>query len=212
MRMRKKPNLLPRMARCAGVLVDEPETLRGYWRETFPGYGALALELGCGKGRFTSELAARDPKTLVVGVERAPDALVVAMERASALALPNVRFLSRDARLLPQIFAPAEIDALYLNFCDPWPRNRDRDRRLTAPGFLEIYAAILSPNGELRFKTDNRPLFDWSVLQLKKGGWALRELTYDLHKDGVQGIMTDYEEKFYSQGLPIYQVIAVKGE
>jgi len=207
--MRKKPNLLSRMERCARVLLEEPETLRGRWLEANPGYNSLALELGCGKGRFTADYAARRPQALVAAVERAPDALVVAMERACALNLTNVRFLCRDAKLLPQIFAPGEVDTLFLNFCDPWPRNRDRDRRLTAPGFLELYAAILAKDGELRFKTDNRPLFDWSLLQLKKCGWDPRELTYDLHANGIQGIMTDYEAKFHEQGVPICQVIAV---
>jgi len=210
LRMRKKPNLLPRMERCASVLLAEPEALCGRWREAFPDFRGLALELGCGKGRFTAEFAARRPETLMVAMERVPDALVVAMERACALELTNVRFLSRDAKFLPRLFAPGEVDTLFINFCDPWPRNRDRNRRLTAPCFLELYAAVLAKNGELRFKTDNRPLFDWSLLQLKKTGWELRELTYDLHAGGVQGIMTDYEAKFHEQGLPICQAIAVK--
>lgn len=209
--MRKKPNLLPRLARCAAVFLDEPEALRGRWLEAFPGYDGLSLELGCGKGRFTAEFAASHPERLVVGLERVPEALVVAMERALALETQNLRFVGRDARLLPQLFAPGEISELLINFCDPWPRNRDWERRLSSPGFLKVYAELLADGGDLRFRTDNRPLFDYTLLQLRKAGWALQELSFDLHEGGVLGIMTDYEEKFYGQGIPICQVTAKRG-
>ena len=210
MRMRKKPNLIPRMERASAVLVAEPEQLRGRWMETFPGFDALHLELGCGKGRFTAETAAANPQTLLVAVEKVPDAMVMAMERALAKGLHNVKFIDRDVLLLPELFAPGEVARIYLNFCDPWPKSRDAKHRLTAPGFLRTYADVLAPDGELQFKTDNRPLFDWSVEQFSSEGWALSEVTNDLHADGIQGVMTDYEAKFHAQGVKINRLVATK--
>ena len=210
MRMRKKPNLLPRMERAAAVLVTEPERLRGQWRTAFPGYEKLFLELGCGKGRFTAETAAASPETLLVAVEKVPDAMVVAMERAVANGLHNVRFIDRDVVLLPELFAPGEVDGIYLNFCDPWPKSRDAKHRLTAPGFLRLYADALPIGGTLRFKTDNLPLFEWSLAQLQSEGWALSEVTNDLHADGICGIMTDYEAKFHAQGVKINRLAATR--
>ena len=210
MRMRKKPNLLPRMERAAAVLVSEPETLRGQWRTAFPGFAAVHLELGCGKGRFTAQTAAATPDTLLVAVEKVPDAMVVAMERAVAQGLHNVKFIDRDVALLPELFAPGEVARIYLNFCDPWPKSRDAKHRLTAPGFLRLYADVLAPGGEIWFKTDNLPLFQWSLAQLESEGWALREVTNDLHANGICGVMTDYEAKFHAQGVKINRLVAVK--
>ena len=124
--------------------------------------------------------------------------------------LENVRFLDRDVTLLPEIFAPGEVDRIYLNFCDPWPKSRDAKHRLTAPGFLRLYADALAEGGQLWFKTDNLPLFQWSVEQFSAEGWALSEVTNDLHAAGVQGIMTDYEAKFHAQGVKINRLVATR--
>ncbi len=210
MRMRKKPNLLPRMERAAAVLITEPERLRGKWRTEFPGFERLDIELGCGKGRFTAETAAAEPSTLLVAVEKVPDAMVVAMERAVENGLHNVKFIDRDVVLLPEMFAPGEVDGIYLNFCDPWPKSRDAKHRLTAPGFLRLYADVLPMGGAIRFKTDNLPLFTWSVEQFKAEGWALSEVTNDLHAGGVRGVMTDYEAKFHAQGVKINRLVATR--
>ena len=210
MRMRKKPNLLPRMERCAALLASEPETLRGRWLASVPGCRALQLELGCGKGRFTAETAAQQPDVLLAAVEKVPDAMVVAMERAMERDLNNVRFLDRDVSLLPELFAPGEAERIYLNFCDPWPKSRCAKNRLTAPGFLRLYADVLPLGGELWFKTDNAPLFEWSLEQLQSEGWTLKELTRDLHAGGEVGVMTDYEAKFHAQGVKINRVVAVR--
>ena len=210
MRMRKKPNLLPRMERASAVLVTEPERFRGAWLTQFPGCGALHLELGCGKGRFTAETAAAEPDSLLVAVEKVPDAMVMAMERAVAKGLHNVKFIDRDVALLPELFAPGEVERIYLNFCDPWPKSRDAKHRLTAPGFLRLYADALADGGELWFKTDNKPLFDWSLEQFTVEGWALSEVTNDLHVEGISGVMTDYEAKFHAQGVKINRLVAAK--
>lgn len=210
MRMRKRPNLAPRMEKCAALLVDEPAALRGRWLESFPGHRRLHLELGCGKGRFTAETAALDPETLYIAVERVPDAVVVALERVMARGLQNVRFISADVRELGEMFAPGEAERIYINFCDPWPKSRDAKYRLTAPSFLRLYADALAPGGEIHFKTDNLPLFDWSVEQFEAEGWGLRAVTRDLHGGGPQGVMTDFELKFYAQGVKINRLEAVK--
>ena len=210
MRMRKRPNLGPRMEKCAKYLISDPAGLRGRWREAFPGFERLHLELGCGKGRFTAGTAAAEPGTLLIAVEKVPDAMIVAMERVRDQGSENVRFISEDAALLPELFAPGEAERIYINFCDPWPKSRDAKYRLTAPGFLRLYASVLPLGGEIHFKTDNAPLFDWSVRQLEAEGWALRQVTYDLHGAGPCGIMTDYELKFYQQGVRINRLEAVK--
>ena len=208
MRMRKKPNLLPRMERASAVLTARPEELRGKWLSSFPGHAHLQLELGCGKGGFTCAAAAAMPDTLLVAVERVPDAMVVAMERAVEAGLGNVRFLDTDALRLPELFAPGEVERIYINFCDPWPKKKQFKRRLTAPGFLDLYKQVLAPGGEIWFKTDNLPLFDWSCETMEAAGFQLREVTRDLHADGPVGIMTDYEKKFYSEGKPICRLVA----
>ena len=208
MRMRKKPNLLPRMEKASAVLTTEPEQYRGRWLETFPGFTGLQLELGCGKGGFTCAAAASMPETLLVAVERVPDAMVVAMERAVETGLRNVRFLDIDAARLPELFAPGEVERIYINFCDPWPKKKQFKRRLTAPGFLELYKQVLRPGGEIWFKTDNQPLFDWSLETLTEAGFRLSQVTRDLHAGGPVGIMTDYEKKFYGKGKPICRLVA----
>lgn len=212
MRMRKKPNLIPRMERCERVLIREPEAHKGRWRDLMPGAAELRLEIGCGKGRFTCETAARNPQTLFVAVERVPDAMVIAMERAVAMGLENVFFVDADAANLAAYFDGGEVDLLYINFCDPWPANRQAKRRLTYEGFLRAYREVLREGGEIHFKTDNRGLFEWSLFQFPKAGYELSQVTRSLHENGIQGVMTDYEEKFHSLGVPINRCVAVKGE
>ena len=210
MRMRKKPNLLPRMERAAAVQITDPESYAGRWRSRIPGYAALHLELGCGKGRFTADTAEANPEVLLLAVEKVPDAMVVGMERAVERGLTNVRFLDRDVTLLPEIFAPGEVDRIYLNFCDPWPKSRDAKHRLTAPGFQRLYADVLPIGGQIHFKTDNLPLFRWSVEQFTAEGWELSEVTNDLHEHGICGIMTDYEAKFHAEGVKINRLVATR--
>ena len=211
MRMRKKPNLQPRMERCKDVLVSAPEALAGRWMAD-GSYSALRLEIGCGKGRFTAAVAENEKDVLFAAVERVEDALVVAMERICEAGLTNVRFLDADAKNLEEYFLPGEVSRIYINFCDPWPKSRDAKHRLTAPAFLRSYARLLPVGGEIHFKTDNRPLFDWSLEQMAAEGWELRETSYDLHANGVVGFMTDYEAKFHAEGIPINRVVAVRTE
>ena len=210
MRMRKKPNLLPRMERCSQMLIRFPQEYRGHWRDLKPDAQTLRLELGCGKGRFTVETAQQHPEALYIALERVPDAMVIAMERCQAKGLDNIFFIDGDAALLREYFAPDEVDILYINFCDPWPSHKHARRRLTHEQFLILYRGILRQGGEIRFKTDNRDLFEYSLFQFPKAGYDLTQVTRDLHAQGIQGVMTDYEEKFYGMGIPINRCVGIK--
>jgi len=202
--MRRKPNLDSRIEKCAHLLVAEPEALRGRWLREF-GLDELFIEIGCGKGRFTAEEAEACPGALFAAFEKTANVMVIALERAEREGLRNVRFVNAYAESLAEYFAPGEASRIYLNFCDPWPSNRHAKRRLTAPGFLEKYSQILRPGGEIRLKTDNLPFFEYSLREFQRCGFALSGVVRDLHKNGTVGAMTDYELKFYGQGLPIYQ-------
>ena len=205
MRMRKRPNLEPRMEACTAVWIQNPADHRGHWRELMPGAAELRLEIGCGKGKFTVESAALEPGVLFVAVERVKEALVLAMEKALEMGLKNVFFLSVDAAELEQYFAPGEVDLMYLNFCDPWPRSKNAKRRLTYHTFLEKYRRVLRPGGEIHFKTDNEKLFQWSLEEFAQYGYPVKNVTDDLHRNGVVGILTGYEEKFLALGTPIHR-------
>ena len=211
MRMRKKKNLSSRMDACGALLVQDPAAEKGRWRARKPDAVRLRLELGCGKGRFTAETAAAHPSDLYVAVERVPDAMVIAMERCQALGLTNVFFINGDAAALEQYFAPGEVDLIYINFCDPWPSVKHSRRRLTHEGFLRGYRRVLREGGQVHFKTDNRALFEWSLFQFPKAGFTLSEVTRNLHEQGVQGVMTDYEEKFHALGTPINRCVGSMG-
>ncbi len=210
MRIRRKPNLIPRMERCAHVQIKDPAALKGEWLKNNPEYSELWLELGCGKGRFTADTAEQNPDILLVAIEKVADAMIIGMERVCDRGIKNVRFIDTDVLALPVIFAPDEVDRIFLNFSDPWPKNRDAKHRLTSPGFLELYESILKPEGEIHFKTDNVPLFEYSVEMFEKEGWTLSEVTRDLHAKGIVGVMTDYEMKFHEQGVKINRLVAKK--
>lgn len=205
MRMRKKPNVGPRMEACTSVWIQSPEALWGNWRSLLPQAKELRVEVGCGKGKFTVETAAAEPDVLIIAIERVREALVMAMEKAVAQNLKNVFFVSMDVAEIESFFAPGEIDLLYINFCDPWPRSKNAKRRLTYHTFLEKYRHVIRAGGEIHFKTDNAPLFAWSLEEFAACGLTVRNVTDDLHKDGPVGIMTGYEEKFYALGTPIHR-------
>ena len=209
MRMRRRNNLAPRMEACERVWIHEPRTLHGNWRSLMPGCRELRVEVGCGKGKFTVETAQSEPDVLIIAIERVPDALVLAMESAMRLELNNVFFVSLDAGNIDEFFDDSEIDLLYINFCDPWPRSKNAKRRLTYHTFLEKYKKVLRLGGEIHFKTDNAKLFEWSLPEMESCFLELRNVTRDLHANGPVGIMTGYEEKFYQLGTPINRCEAV---
>lgn len=210
MRMRKKPNLSARMERCAAMLIPDPAAMRGHWRELFPGARQVWLEIGCGKGRFSAETAEQNPDILYIALERVPDAMIVAMERCQSKGLNNIFFIDGDAALLRDYFAPDEVDMLYINFCDPWPGVKHARRRLTHEHFLVLYRGILRTKGQIHFKSDNHDLFEWSLFQFPKAGFALSEVTRNLHEGQIRGVMTDYEEKFHLLGTPINRCVGTK--
>ncbi|WP_251446869.1 tRNA (guanosine(46)-N7)-methyltransferase TrmB [Vermiculatibacterium agrestimuris] len=212
MRMRKKPNLIPRLEACGPLVITDPKEHRGHWRMLLPGCREVRVELGCGKGRFTVGTAQAEPDVLLVAIERVPDAMVIAAERAREMELHNVFFIDADAADLEAYFAPGEVGRVYINFCDPWPGARYAKRRLTHPGFLLKDRRVLAPGGEIHFKTDNHDLFEWSLFQFPKAGFVLSEVTRDLHGQGPTGVMTDYEEKFYQLGTPINRCVGTMRE
>lgn len=211
MRMRKKANEIPRMEHCSHLLVSNPEDAHGRWRELIcRDFKRIYIELGCGKGQFTTNMAMQNPDDFFIAIERINSALVIAMERADKLGLQNLLFISGDAAKLPQYFDSGEIDGIFINFCDPWPARKHIKRRLTSPGFLHIYRDILKEGGQIHFKTDNAPLFSYSTEQFLACGFRLDAVTHDLHANGICGVMTDYEEKFHSQGMAICSLTAIR--
>jgi len=208
MRMRKKPNLIPRMERCSEVLVEEPLTYYGEWLNAFNEFERVSLELGCGKGNFTLEKAKESPDILMIALERVPEAMVVAMERVYTAGLKNVLFMSMDAANIGEVFSEGEVFRIYINFCDPWPSRKHVKRRLTSGEFLSAYKGILQHGGEIHFKTDNTALFDYSLVQFEDNGFVLSEVTRNLHGDGIRDHLTDYEKKFHSRGIPICRCVA----
>jgi len=210
--MRRKRGLEGRIERCGGLLVAEPEGFCGRWLEEFStqelSFGALYVELGCGKGSFTVEAAKQEPKVLFVGLEKTSNVLVVAMEHADENNVKNVRYINRLADDLSEFFVKDEVSRIYINFCDPWPANRHKKRRLTGQPFLEMYKNVLMNNGEIHFKTDNLPLFEFSLGEFERCGFAVSDVSYNLHEHEPTGIMTDYERKFHEQGMPINRCVA----
>ena len=203
MRMRKMRNLEPRMAACDAYRIDDAAARKGNWRQLKPDCTALWVEVGCGKGKFTAETAAANPDVLLIAVERCREAVVVAMEKAKAMGLTNVFYIDMDVANIEEIFAPGEIDRLFINFPDPWPRKKNAKRRLTYRTFLDKYCRVIKELGEIHFKTDNAPLFEFSVEEFAACGLEVKNLTRNLHENGIVGIMTGYEEKFHALGTPI---------
>ena len=203
MRMRRMRNLQPRTEACGAYRVAEPAALKGNWRSLKPECTALWVEVGCGKGKFTAETAQANPDVLLIAVERCREAMVVAMEKAKAMGLTNVFFIDMDVEKIEEIFAGQEIDRLFINFPDPWPRKKNAKRRLTYRTFLDKYCRVIKLGGEIHYKTDNAPLFEFSVEEFAACGLEVKNLTRNLHENGIVGIMTGYEEKFHALGTPI---------
>lgn len=189
----------------------DPADYKGLWQKNiFHNNHPIHMEIGMGKGKFITELAKQHPEINYIGVEKYSSVLVRALEKRDALALENLIFVRMDAESVDEFFADGEIDKIYLNFSDPWPKDRHAKRRLTSISHLARYDKVLTENGDLEFKTDNRPLFDFSLEQLEEAGWIKDEVNFDLHKNGPaeNNVMTEYEEKFYQLGNPICKLRA----
>ena len=210
MRIRKKKWAAPELALCP-YYIEHADTMTGKWHSAFADNSRpLHLELGCGKGGFILEMARQNSAQLFLAIERVESVLLVAMEKAQKAELDNLLFLSYDAARLGQVFAPGEVDRIYLNFSDPWPPKGQHKRRLTHPAFLEVYRSFLKDEGEICFKTDNRPLFEHSICYFSQFGYGLFDVTFDLHATDTPNVMTEYERNFSMQGLPIYRLVARK--
>lgn len=180
------------------------EEQKGYWREIFGKEAPLHVELGTGKGDFISQLAERHPEINFIGIEAQQDVLYSAAKKIAEKNLSNVKLLVFDINNIETIFAPGEVDRFYVNFCDPWPKARHAKRRLTHKNFLEKYRKLLQPGGQLFFKTDNRPLFDFSLEQFAEAGLKVEDISYDLHAENrPDNIETEYERKFSAFGEKI---------
>ena len=192
--------------------IQEPKTYRGKWKEEFKNENPIHIEIGMGKGKFILEMAERNPEINYIGIEKYSSVLVRAVEKTENFEGKNLRLIRMDAEEIEEVFAPEEVDRIYLNFSDPWPKDRHAKRRLTSARFLERYDHILAPDGRIMFKTDNRNLFDFSLEQIEEAGWILENYTYDLHnsKFNEGNVMTEYEEKFSAKGNPICRLTAYR--
>ena len=207
--MRRKHNLDKRLDACAEIHVLNPEEYKGKWRESF-GFDRICLEIGCGKGRFITETAKLFPDTLFIAIERDSNVIVMAMEKALSQEIKNLRFMNVDAGNLTEYFDEGELNRIYLNFSDPWPKSKQAKRRLTHTNFLTQYDKVLASDGEIFFKTDNEKLFEFSLNEMSGYGLILSNITFDLHSTDFSNVVTEYEERFSGQGMRIYRVEARK--
>lgn len=191
-------------------VIQTPEDYKGTWSSLFQDQNPLHIEIGMGKGQFIHQLAEKNPQINYIGIEMYSSVLYRALEKRAETDLNNLYFLRFDAKYLEEIFDNGEVGRIYLNFSDPWPKERHSKRRLTSPLFLSRYDKILAPEGLIQFKTDNRDLFDFSVETVQQSAhWHIDEITYDLHhSEFVKGnIMTEYENRFVAEGKPICRFV-----
>ena len=191
------------------AVIKKPEEQRGQWAQVFGNEKPIQIEIGMGKGQFILNMAKAHPEINFIGIEKFSSVLVRAIEKQELEQLPNLLFIRMDAEYIEEVFEKGEVDYIYLNFSDPWPKDRHAKRRLTSVNFLSHYEKFLSQDGGLTFKTDNRPLFDFSLEQVEVAGWKLVNHTFDLHNsEYAQGnVMTEYEQRFSEMGNPICRMV-----
>lgn len=192
------------------LVIQDVKEQKGHWSEVFGNDKPLYIEIGMGKGQFIIEMARRNPDKNFIGIEKYSSVLVRALEKCEEEAPENLRFIRMDAEEILDVFAADEVSGIYLNFSDPWPKDRHAKRRLTYRDFWSRYKEILKPEGQVIFKTDNRPLFDFSLEEVEIAGWTLVNVTFDLHhSEYMEGnVMTEYEAKFSAKGNPIHRLVA----
>lgn len=196
--------------------IQNPEQNKDNWHSVFGNNNPIHIEIGMGKGSFILSLAENNPDINYVGIEKYSSVLLRALQKLDdeanqqTIVRKNIKFIRMDAEDIHNVFGKSEVERIYLNFSDPWPKDRHAKRRLTSRQFLERYHQFLSSTGTIEFKTDNRDLFDFSLIEIKDAGWNLKAFTRDLHNDTVMfegNVMTEYEERFSSMGNPIYKLI-----
>ncbi|PRO65393.1 tRNA (guanosine(46)-N7)-methyltransferase TrmB [Alkalicoccus urumqiensis] len=210
MRLRHKPWAAEYLADHPEILEPDPASYRGKWASRFSKDQPLYVEVGTGKGAFVNELAEQNPDVNVIGIELYESVIVTAVERAVEKPKDNLILLKQDVADLTDFFAPGEVDRLYINFTDPWPKNRHAKRRLTHEGFLTKYTEVMKKGAGIHFKTDNQGLFEFSLESMSRFGFYFENVSLDLHQSGMrQNIMTEYEAKFARRGMRIYRLEAV---
>ena len=194
-------------------VVQEPQELKGKWHEFFGNDNPIRIEVGMGKGKFIMELAEKNPDVNYIGIERYSSVLLRGLQKRAEMDVNNIYFMRIDALELADVFDEGEVDRIYLNFSDPWPKDRHAKRRLTSDRFLPIYDKILKKDGMIEFKTDNQGLFNYSMESIPEAGWMIEAATFDLHNSWMNegNVMTEYEIKFSSEGNPICKLIATRG-
>lgn len=199
----------------SNLVIHNIEEKKDNWNKVFGNDNPIHIEIGMGKGRFITQLAKNNPAINYLGIEKYSSVLIRALQKREEEEIPNLYFINMNAEHIANVFGKGEIDRIYLNFSDPWPKDRHVKRRLTYRDYFKRYDQILQKDGVVEFKTDNRGLFEFSLEEVKEAGWIVLAHTFDLHHDEkmVQGnIMTEYEEKFSSMGNPIHKLIAGRPE
>lgn len=208
MRLRKKWWARPELEQAENVVIN-PSELKGKWNEEFNNKKPIHLELGCGRGKFISEKAAAFPDINHIAVDLKDEVLIYALKKVNEAEVANVRLIPMNISFIGDVFEKDEVSKIYINFCNPWPKERHKKRRLTHSGFLNTYKNFLAPKSEIWFKTDDIGLFDESQEYFKESGFSLEFVTYDLHNsDFNDNIMTEYESKFTSLGMKTMFLIA----
>lgn len=209
MRVRNRPGAAEMLAAHPNFVISDPTLWKGKWNELFENDHPIHIEIGMGKGQFITGMAKAHPEINYIGVEIQVSVVSIALDKLIEQPLPNLKLLHVDGSALTEYFADSEVDQIYLNFSDPWPKKRHEKRRLTYKTFLAVDEQILRPNGEIHFKTDNQGLFEYSLASFSQYGMILKQVWLDLHQSQFEGnIMTEYEEKFSSKGQRIYRVEA----
>ncbi len=209
MRLRRKKNRDIRYDKCIELALNPEISLKESFYDIFKKDSKLEIEIGSGKGGFITETAYQNPDKQYISVERVKDCILMGMEKAVNKDLSNIRFLCADAEVLTDILPQKCADVIYINFCDPWPKDRHAKRRLTHRRMIAHYLPLLKDGGEIHFKTDNDGLFDFSVEEMKEIGFELKNVTYDLHSTNTPNIMTEYEKRFSDMGVKIKRLEAV---
>ena len=189
--------------------IDNPFDNINKWNKVFNNSNPIYIEIGMGKGKFIIENAINNPNINYIGIEKFDSVIVRAIEKVEELDIPNLKFIRMDATRIDEVFNK-EIDKIYLNFSDPWPKDRHAKRRLTSPIFLEKYDKVFRNDNIIEMKTDNIDLFNYSVDSLKEYGYNIEYITNDLHKENVDNVMTEYEERFSKLNIKINKLVARK--
>lgn len=189
--------------------IDNPFDNINNWNKVFNNNNPIYIEIGMGKGKFIIENAINNPNINYIGIEKFDSVIVRAIEKVEQLDIPNLKFIRMDATRIDEVFNK-EIDRIYLNFSDPWPKDRHSKRRLTSPIFLEKYDKVFKKDNIIEMKTDNIDLFNYSIYSLKAHGYNIEYITNDLHRENIDNIMTEYEERFSLLNNKINKLIARK--